>query len=216
MTNNENADQREIQVNNNEPNVGVEPHGTNDLVGPVKLPKKERMKVFAVLTAMMILVNMDHGTIPAATTEIKRDMNISDTTLGAFGSLVFLGCFLGSFLLTKLIDHFSRRLLCIITMFTNAFLLWSFTEINFLPFLFVNRVLVGIMQSYITIYYPVWVDQYGMRTSKTIMMSIFNITSPLGVIFGYVLTMMIKVYFDVSNILTIYSGDTHIQSKSFC
>jgi hypothetical protein len=38
---------------------------------------------------------MDHGTIPAATSEIKNDLNINDDILGIFGSLVYLGNLLG-------------------------------------------------------------------------------------------------------------------------
>ncbi len=38
---------------------------------------------------------MDHGTIPASTAEIKKDLDIGDGSLGVFGSLVYLGNILG-------------------------------------------------------------------------------------------------------------------------
>lgn len=163
----------------------------------IKLPKKDRMKVFIIITLMNIILNMDHGTIPSASNEIKESMKISETTLGTFGSLVYLGVFIGALVLTKLIDSINRKYLSLGTMLICALMLFSFTQIDILVFLFANRIIVGIMQSFITIYMPVWVDQFGMRSWKTVMLSIFNITSPLGVMIGYVLTMIVKTKFNV-------------------
>jgi hypothetical protein len=51
----------------------------------------------AVLTS--ITLNMDHGTIPAITNELRVDLSVNDTELGAFGSLVYLGNFIGIFII---------------------------------------------------------------------------------------------------------------------
>lgn len=168
----------------------------------IKLPKKDRMIVFLILTAINILLNMDHGTIPAASNEIKRDLNINDATLGTFGSLVYLGNLIGALFITKIIDMFDRKALSIASTIINALFIFLFTKVSNTPFLFCIRVVIGIMQSFITIYFPVWIDQYGPRKFKTIMLSVFNITSPLGVVLGYILTMLIKDHIDVSLIIT--------------
>lgn len=164
----------------------------------IMLTKKKRMMIFLILTAVNILLNMDHGTIPAASVEIKNDLNINDTTLGTFGSLVYFGNLIGALFVTKMIDIFDRKVLSIATTIINALFLFLFTKVTSRPFLFFIRVVVGIMQSFITIYFPVWIDQYGPRKWKTMMLSVFNITSPLGVVLGYILTMLIKDSFDVS------------------
>ena len=185
-----------------------------------KLSSKNRLFLFIILCILNILINMDHGTIPAASNEIKNDFKINDTELGSFGSLVYLGNLIGAILLTRLIDIVNRKVLTILTTITTGILLVLFINIKTLWFLFINRVLVGLMQSFITIYFPVWIDQFGPRSWKTIMLSIFNITSPLGVMFGYILTMIVKMNLNVSNIVTIilcilyvsymYSGKSHI------
>lgn len=163
-----------------------------------KIEARFRMLIFVVLTVMNILLNMDHGTIPAASNEIKRDLQINDATLGTFGSLVYLGNLIGALFLIKLIDMWDRKLLAVLTTLLNALCLYSFTKIDTIWFLFLNRIIVGLMQSFITIYFPVWIDQFGPKAWKTVMLSIFNITSPLGVVFGYVLTMLIKNELNVS------------------
>lgn len=61
----------------------------------INLSRNVRWFIFYVLTLVTIMVNMDHGTIPAATEEIKTSLDQGDDVLGLFGSLVFLGNILG-------------------------------------------------------------------------------------------------------------------------
>lgn len=61
----------------------------------VILSTKVRWFVFIILFVITTLVNMDHGTVPAATKDIKEDLKIDDNILGIFGSLVFLGNLFG-------------------------------------------------------------------------------------------------------------------------
>jgi hypothetical protein len=59
------------------------------------LSRNVRRFVFLILFLIQIMINMDHGTIPAATLEIKESFESGDDVLGLFGSLVFLGNILG-------------------------------------------------------------------------------------------------------------------------
>ena len=53
---------------------------------------------------MNILMNIDHGTIPAATYKIITDLSINDQELGLFGSLVFVGNLIGALASLTLIN----------------------------------------------------------------------------------------------------------------
>lgn len=157
-----------------------------------KFSYKERIALFFYLTAINIVINLDHGTIPAASNEIKRDFNINETALGTFGSLVYLGNLIGAIMLATLIDIFDRKMLLCLSVFTNAFLLYMFTVTKNIGILFAIRILVGITQSYIAIYMPVWIDQFAPRSWKMYMMTIFNLSAQFGDMIGYVITMFIK------------------------
>jgi len=143
---------------------------------------------------------MDHGTIPASSNEIKQDFNINETELGSFGSLVYMGKLLGALILSKVIDIVNRKLLLLFTLLFICLLTFSFISFYNIWFLLFNRILIGFGQVFITVYFPVWIDQYGHKEWKTAMMSVFNLTSPLGVMFGYILTMIVKEDFSVSGI----------------
>jgi len=61
----------------------------------LRLSRNVRWFIFCILVLVTIMINMDHGTIPAATQEIKESLKLGDDDLGYFGSLVFLGNIIG-------------------------------------------------------------------------------------------------------------------------
>jgi hypothetical protein len=42
------------------------------------------------------MINIDHGIIPAATTQLKEDLKMDNVDLGVLGSLVYLGLVMGN------------------------------------------------------------------------------------------------------------------------
>lgn len=60
-----------------------------------RLPRSIRWFIFCIFVLVTIMINMDHGTIPAATEEIKRSLDLGNDVLGYFGSLVFFGNIIG-------------------------------------------------------------------------------------------------------------------------
>lgn len=60
-----------------------------------RLSRNVRWFIFCILVLVTVMINMDHGTIPAATEEIKESLNLGNDDLGYFGSLVFLGNIIG-------------------------------------------------------------------------------------------------------------------------
>lgn len=51
--------------------------------------------IYGLLFFCNLLINIDHGVIPAATLSLKTDLEIDNIALGSLGSLVFLGLTLG-------------------------------------------------------------------------------------------------------------------------
>jgi len=72
----------------------------------LELSRRTRWVLFFLLFIIQILMNMDHGTIPAATDEIRNDLKIKDDVLGIFGSLVFFGNIIGTFYLFIRFNYF--------------------------------------------------------------------------------------------------------------
>jgi hypothetical protein len=65
----------------------------------IKFKRKKRYIIFVIFMITNLVMNMDHGIMPACTKEIKDDLDIEETMLGLFGSMVYFGNFLGIFIL---------------------------------------------------------------------------------------------------------------------
>ena len=136
------------------------------------------------------MINVDHGTVPAATEEIKKDLNINDEQLGLFGSLVYLGNMFGSLVSLTLINKLNRKYLLAVSLTLSGGFLMTFTIWSSLYFLFSNRIVVGMFQAFVSIYLPIWCDQFGIKRQRTIMIALIQVAPPLGVVLGYAITIL--------------------------
>ena len=112
---------------------------------------------------------------------------------------------IGSIIFFSVIGQVNRKWMIVLCLILIISCLYSFAMINITYFLFVNRILTGIFQvnfcitqSFMTIYFPVWCDQYGPNGKKAMMIASLQIGVPLGVVFGYILTVIIKNFHSVS------------------
>ena len=154
------------------------------------LSKKGRNVVFILYLISNILISMDHGSIPASVNEL-RQLTSYDQSIGLFGSLVYFGSILGSLISFSLINTFDIKLLLLISLLGNSICLYTFVIIENIPFLFFNRVIVGILQSFITIYMPVWCNQYGLQSNRNFMIALIQLVSPLGIFLGYFIVLYV-------------------------
>jgi MFS family permease len=166
----------------------IKKNDNNELMSPdnlIELSPRGRNIVFILFLVSNVLISMDHGSIPASINELRTQLNSYDQTIGLFGSLVYFGYIIGSMIFFYYINTFDRKLLLLITLVGNTICLLTFVVIENIPFLFLNRIVVGILQSYITIYMPVWCNQYGLKTQRNYMIALIQLVSPIGIFLGY-------------------------------
>jgi predicted MFS family arabinose efflux permease len=98
----------------------------------------------------------------------------------------------GSLFSFSVINKINRKILLIVSIAMNSACLFSFTITESYSILMLNRIIIGLFQAFISIYMPVWCDQYGPGEKKTIMISIIQTSTPLGVVLGYIITETLK------------------------
>lgn len=150
----------------------------------IEISPKGRNIVFILYLLSNILISMDHGSIPASINELRQLTNY-DQSIGLFGSLVYFGNILGSMIFFTYINTLNRKTLLLISLFGNSICLFTFVLIENIPFLFFNRILVGMLQAYITIYMPVWCNQFGLQSQRNYMIALIQLVSPIGIFLGY-------------------------------
>ena len=58
--------------------------------------------LFFLVLFMNVLINVDHGVMPAGSIVIKNDLGVNNTEYGLLGSVVFMGLTVGSIAATLL------------------------------------------------------------------------------------------------------------------
>ena len=105
-----------------------------------------RYCVFTFIVSFEITNNLENGTIPAAIDLIKKSLDITSTQIGIFGSLSFFGNTLGSLLSMWSLYKINRKWLLIIHMILSGIFLFAFTLTKNIPYLYFNRIKVGVVQ----------------------------------------------------------------------
>ena len=89
--------------------------------------KFKRKLIFLLIFYLNILVNVDHGAIPAATTVLKRELNLDNVALGTIGSIVYLGLVLGAISAGPIFSNYSSKWIICISLLISCFFLYFFT-----------------------------------------------------------------------------------------
>ena len=146
-----------------------------------------RLFIFVIFIALSIVMSGDNGVLSSSKKQVRRDLQLDEKGYGFFGSFASAGRMFGSCIFMGLLQTDRRKLLTIICIFINgsAFFAYYLTFNKWI--LFCVRFIIGSVRIYPHIYIPVWVDQFGIKKLKTMMMTVINITSPLGQTVGYVL-----------------------------
>lgn len=160
-----------------------------------KFSKFKRKLIFFLLFITNIIINFDHGAIPAATTEIKAEMKINNVKLGSLGSLVFFGLTLGSAFAGIAFNNYASKWIVTFSLAFEVVFIWLFCTSESIIELNIYRFGSGFFQVFCYIYFPVWVDQYGITDSKSMWLTYLQLGVPLGTMLGYVFTGFSIQYF---------------------
>ena len=89
---------------------------------------------FAVVFFANLVINIDHGVMPAGAIVIKQDLGESNTEYGLLGSIVFAGLVVGSLAATFMYRNFDNRFVLASVLFLNALtqVAFTLTEIYFM------------------------------------------------------------------------------------
>jgi MFS family permease len=115
--------------------------------------KFRRKVIFLLIFFVNVLINIDHGAIPAATTIMKRDLDLDNIELGTIGSLVYLGLVLGAMSAGPIFNMYGSKWIVILSVLISCFFLYFFTIVNGIAMLAFCRTGGGFFQVSICIIY---------------------------------------------------------------
>jgi hypothetical protein len=148
--------------------------------------KFRRKLIFFLIFAINILINFDHGSIAAGATTLMKELNLDHVSLGLIGSLVYLGLTFGASSAGPLFNNYSPKWIVATSIGIACFFLYYFTLVQTSLGLGLCRFGCGFFQIFSLIYFPVWVDQFGVYDHRTMWLSFLQLGVPLGTMLGYV------------------------------
>ena len=147
--------------------------------------KYRRKLIFILICIINILINCDHGAIPAGTKELKEAKNLSNIQLGTIGSLVYLGLILGSISGGYIFSTYASKWVIINSLIATCIFLYFFTVSDYYLTMAFCRVGCGFFQVFCYIYFPIWVDQFGVNNTQTLWLTFLQLGVPIGTMLGY-------------------------------
>ena len=102
--------------------------------------------LYYVIAFCNILVNLDHGIIPAATKEIKADLQLAEVELGLLGSVVYAGLIFGSLTAGQIFQKYNSKSIILAAVGAYALGLIVFPITKNIMLLGMSRFLVGFFQ----------------------------------------------------------------------
>ena len=107
---------------------------------------------FAIIFFTNLLINIDHGVIPACTTVLKSELGLTEVSLGTLGSFVYLGLALGSLAATPLFAILNQKWIIIVSLILNAVGLSIFPLSHNFWLLAFSRICVGFFQVFFPLF----------------------------------------------------------------
>ena len=137
------------------------------------IPSSRRNIIFAVFLLSDIFLNYDTGVIPASLIEITKEIELDYSEQALLGSLVYLGLSFASIFVSLIFTKYTPNKVCSVVLFLNCISCFIFSFSIRKRILFLARFIMGVTESFIIIYGPVWVNNYSPQEYSATWMGIY-------------------------------------------
>ncbi|KAK6590470.1 major facilitator superfamily transporter [Cryptosporidium xiaoi] len=144
--------------------------------------------VFAWLLIAQILRNYDTGAMPVLLGMITEEFGLDEMKLGILGALPYLSAMATALIMNNPLQKYSQKWIIVVSLFFLSLSLSLLLTSTSSTLLYVSRIMMGSMQAPLSIYIPVWVDEFTPPNRLTAWMGASQVTMVIGVAIGYLIT----------------------------
>ena len=150
----------------------------------VYLSRYVRMILFVLLLIFSVIIDLDSGIIVSSYKSFTEDLDMSDMQFGTLSSITTVGEIVSLLFYMSVINKNHRKFILVTTSFLHGIGLFAYLiSKNYYYISFLNF-LVSICKAFINVYMPVWIDQFGIKKYKTILLTILYMALSVGMIIG--------------------------------
>ena len=131
------------------------------------------------------------GILSSCITQMRKDLKLSDEKFGLFGTIYGFGSLLGSLIFTIIIEKINHKLLIITMLLINCICHFAFYfKLNY-DIMLLSRFISGFVCVICFIYYPMWVDKFGIKNWVNFMQTTVQVSNTIGAILGYLIFLIL-------------------------
>lgn len=161
--------------------------GKTDKKEKITLSRPLRILIFALICSVELAINWSTGLLSSASKNIKTTLKLNDTQFGTFGLVNGYGRMIGTTIYMIVINFIDRKWMYAGSCILKSIFLAGFKFTNNYFILLICRSGQAVLHMPVSIYIPIWVDQFGVFSLKTVMLSINTAVMPAGKVVGYLL-----------------------------
>ena len=157
-----------------------------------KIKKKEkiylsryvRMILFFLLLIFSVVIDLDAGVIVSCYKSFTQDLHMSDLQFGSLNSITTVGKIISLLFYMLIINKNHRKFIIVTSAFFNGVSFFAYFLHDRFYYIASVKFLTSFCKVFINVYMPVWVDQFGIKKYKTLLLTIVYMVTSYGRIVG--------------------------------
>ena len=150
----------------------------------IYLSRYVRMFLFFLLLIFSVVIDLDSGIIVSSYKSFTQDLNMSDLQYGSLNSITTIGKIIALLIFMVIINKNHRKFIIVTTSFFHGLYFYAyFINYNYY-YIATLKFLASFCKVFITVYMPVWIDQFGIKKYKTLLLTIVYMVTSYGRIVG--------------------------------
>ena len=150
----------------------------------IYLSRYVRMILFFLLIIFSVLIDLDAGIIVSSYKSFTQDLNMNDLQYGSLNSITTVGKIIALLIFMVIINKNHRKFILVITSFFHGLYFYGYFINDNYYYISILKFFASFCKVFITIYIPVWIDQFGIKKYKTLLLTIVFMVTSYGRIVG--------------------------------
>ena len=150
----------------------------------IYLSRYVRMILFFLLLIFSVIIDLDAGIIVSSYSSFTQDLHMSDFQFGSLNSITTIGKIISLVYYMVIINRNHRKLILVTTSFIHGIAFFCYFINDNYYYIAILKFLTSFCKIFITVYMPVWIDQFGIKKYKTLLLTLVFMVTSYGRIVG--------------------------------
>ena len=150
----------------------------------IYLSRYIRMILFFLLLFFTVIVDLDAGIIVSCYKSFIQDLNMSDLQYGSLNSITTIGKIIALLFYMVIINKNHRKFIIVFTSFLHGVFFYGYYINDNYYYISTLNFFISFCKVFVLIYMPVWIEQFGIKKYKTLLLTIVYMVTSYGRIVG--------------------------------